>query len=334
MATTTQIQEQIVREAPEIEAIKLALLKDAQQLSGTPVDLPDFQVAEFSDLQRVAQDRAAAGIGGFEPYLQRARGLLSDAQAPAAASFGLAEPLISGGVQAGTALMQSGAQAAAGDELAQYMNPFQQALADEINRSFDIQQNQAQGQATQSGAFGGSRAEIAQREIDRNRAQALAQAQAQNFLNAQHQLSAQRARQLSAGQGIGSLNIGGGETLARTALGQGEAFSNLGLREAGLGEVFQNLGQKDVSFGFDLGERARQLDQMTIDAARKSAIEESYEPFHRLGFLSDIYKGAPTTQQSLTGAAVPQAAPFQQVVGGLTAVGSTLAGANRAGLFG
>ncbi len=332
MATT--VTEQIVREAPEIEAIKLALLQDAQQLSGTPVDLPDYQVADFSDLQRVAQDRAITGIGGYEAYLDRAAGLLGEARAPAAASFGLAEPLISGGVQAGTALMQSGAGAATGEGIAQYMNPFQQAVADEINRSYDIQQNQVRGQATGAGAFGGSRAEIAEREIDRNRASALAQAQAQNFLNAQQQLSAQRARELSAGQGIGSLNIGAGETLARTALGQGEAFSNLGLREAGVGEVFQNLGQKETGFGFDLGERQRQLDQQTLDASRKSAIEEAYEPFQRIGFLSDIYKGAPTTQQSLTGASVPQASPFQQLVGGLTAVGSTIAGANKAGLFG
>lgn len=329
-----QITEQIVREAPDIEAIKIALLKDAQELSKQPVTLSDYQVAGLSDLQRTALSRGEAGIGAFEPYLDRARGLLSDAQAPAEASFGLAEPLISGGVQAGTALMQGGAQAAAGDELAQYMNPFQQALADEINRSFDIQQNQVRGQATGAGAFGGSRAEIAQREIDRNRAQALAQAQAQNFLNAQQQLSAQRARQLSAGQGIGSLNIGAGETLARTALGQGEALSNLGIRQAGVGEALQGLGQKEVSFGFDLGERQRLLDQMTLDAARKSEVEQAYEPFQRLGFLSDIYKGAPTTQMSLTGASVPQASPFQQVVGGLTAVGSTLAGANKAGLFG
>jgi hypothetical protein len=76
------------------------------------------------------------------------------------------------------------------------------------------------------------------------------------------------------------------------------------------------------------------LNQMTLDAERRSQIEEAYEPYQRLGFLSDIYKGAPTTQMSLTGASTPTASPFQQLVGGLTAVGSTAAAANKAGLFG
>ena len=96
----------------------------------------------------------------------------------------------------------------------------------------------------------------------------------------------------------------------------------------------QGLGQKETMFGFDLCERQRMLDQMNLDAARKSEVEQAYEPYQRVGFLSDIYKGAPTTQMSLTGSSVPTASPFQQAVGALTAVGATAAAANKAGLFG
>ena len=45
------IQEQIVREAPEIEAIKLGLLESAKDLADIPVNLPDYEVAGLSDLQ-------------------------------------------------------------------------------------------------------------------------------------------------------------------------------------------------------------------------------------------------------------------------------------------
>jgi hypothetical protein len=329
-----QITEQIVREAPDIEAIKIALLKDAQELSKTPVSLSDYQVAGLSDLQRAAMARGEAGIGAYEPYIQTGTGLLGEAADPTRAAYGAASPYVTGGIQGGQALMQQGAQGLTPEMVQGYMNPFQQAIAAEINRSYDIAANQARAQAAGAGAFGGSRGEIAQQEINRNRASALAQAQAQAFLNAQNQAAAERQRQMTAGQGIGSLGVSGGQTLAQLGLAQGEALSNLGIRQAGLGEAVQGLGQKETMFGFDLGERQRMLDQMTLDAARKSEVEQAYEPYQRLGFLSDIYKGAPSTQMTLTGASVPTASPFQQLVGGLTAIGSTAAAANKAGLFG
>jgi hypothetical protein len=49
--------------------------------------------------------------------------------------------------------------------------------------------------------------------------------------------------------------------------------------------------------------------------------------------LSDIYRGAPSTQMSTQVMSQPSASPFQQAVGiGLGAVG-TLAGAKKAGII-
>ena len=394
------ITEQVVREAPDIEAIKIALLRDAQELSSTPVDLPDYQVAGFTDLQRVAQGRGEAGIGGFEPYLAAGSQLMGQAAAPVQGAYQAANPYITGGIDSGQAMvgqgvgsgqalmgqgigsgqamigqgigsgqamigqgvgsgqamMGQGAQGFTAEQLAGYMNPYQQAVSDEINRSYDISLNNTAGQAVGQGAFGGSRGEVALQEINRNRGTALAQAQAANFAQASQQASAERQRQIVAGQGIGSLGVQGGQAsgqlgvqggqasgqlgvqggqvLGQLGIAQGEALSNLGIRQAALGETQQKLNQADTQFGFDLGERDRMLNQMTLDAGRRSQIEEAYEPYQRVGFLSDIYKGAPTTQMSLTGASTPTASPFQQLVGGLTAVGSTAAAANKAGLFG
>ena len=54
----TTIQEQIVREAPEIEAIKLGLLQSGKKLADIPIQLPIQQVAGFAPLQQQAFTQA------------------------------------------------------------------------------------------------------------------------------------------------------------------------------------------------------------------------------------------------------------------------------------
>ena len=70
---TRTIQEQIYREAPEIEAIKMGLLGSAKDLADIPIQLPQEQVAGFTPLQEAAFAAAnqPGGIGGFQPLLQQ-----------------------------------------------------------------------------------------------------------------------------------------------------------------------------------------------------------------------------------------------------------------------
>ena len=278
MATETQIQ--IVREDPAIEAYKLGLLESAKKLADQPITLPTQQVAAMSGLQDEAIKEATAGIGAYKPYLTEAGYTLGDAQA---------------------ALDPSG--------IAQFMNPYQRAVQAEIDRSFDIQlanaRQQAVGQPGGPSAFGGSRAAIQEAEIGRNRAAALAQAQAQNFLQAQ-------------------------QAQAR----QAEALGTLGLRQASLGELGQQVGQREQGFLFDLGQRQQAQQQAEIEAKRQSDLAQLYEPYQRYGFLSDIYKGAPTSQQSIASATAPNVSPAQQFLGLGIAGLSAAAGAQKAGLFG
>ena len=278
MATETQVQ--IVREDPAIEAYKLGLLESAKKLADQPITLPTQQVAAMSGLQDEAIKEATAGIGAYKPYLTEAGYTLGDAQA---------------------ALDPSG--------IAQFMNPYQRAVQAEIDRSFDIQlanaRQQAVGQPGGPSAFGGSRAAIQEAEIGRNRAAALAQAEAQNFLQAQ-------------------------QAQAR----QAEALGTLGLRQASLGELGQQVGQREQGFLFDLGQRQQAQQQAEIEAKRQSDLAQLYEPYQRYGFLSDIYKGAPTSQQSIASATAPNVSPAQQFLGLGIAGLSAAAGAQKAGLFG
>ena len=295
---------QTVRESPEIEAYRIGLLKSAKELADQPITLPTQQVAGLTGLQEAARTQAETGLGAFLPYLTAGGQTLAQA----------GQTL--GGVESA---LRAGAGPVTQELLNTYMNPYQQAVADEINRAYDIQLSGTRAGAVGSGAFGGSRAQIAESEIDRNRASALAQAQAQNFLQAQQAAERDLARQTQLGTGIAAL-----------AGQQGQ----LGLRQAALGETGQALQQRDTESAFRLGQLLQAQDQAVLDAERQSNLAQLYEPYQRLGFLGDVYSKTPTSQSTITQASSPSVSPFQQYLGLGIAGLSAAAGAQKAGLFG
>ena len=312
MATETQTQ--ITREAPEVEAYRLGLLESAKKVADQRITLPKQMVADMSGLQDraiAAASPGSGGIGGYQQFLQDAK-----------TTMDAAPGMVTGAVGDAGTMFRTGASGVTGEQMAQYMNPYQQAVFDEINRSFDTQSAQAGLRAAQAGAFGGSRAGIQQTEIGRNRAQALAQAQAQNFLQAQQAAERERARQLQAAQGIGTLGLQGASTLGQ-----------LGVQRAGIGELAQTAALKDIQTQFELGKQQQMQQQAELEAKRKSDLAQFYEPYQRLGFLSDIYRGAPTSQMTISQIQRPDVSPAQQMFGlgiaGLSAYG----GAKQAGLF-
>lgn len=132
------------------------------------------------------------------------------------------------------------------------------------------------------------------------------------------------------GEGIGGL----GAQYGQLGLAQGEALGTLGLRQASLGELGQQLSQREQGFLFDMGKQQQAQQQAELEARRQTELQQRYEPYQRTAFLSDIYKGAPSSQQSITGSTTPTTSPAQQILGFGIAGLSAAAGANRAGLFG
>ncbi len=218
-------------------------------------------------------------------------------------------------------------------------------------------------QAVGAGAFGGSRSELGQQELNRNileqQARTAAQLRSQGYQQSlgqaqqgfeQGQQRAQQAAQLRAGfganlgtiaQGAGQLGIQGTQALGQLAGQAGqlgiagtEALGTLGLRQGALGELGQQLGQREGQYLFEMGKMGQAQQQAELEALRQSQLAQLYEPYQRVGFLSDVYKGAPSSQMAITGSTAPQASPAQQILGlgiaGLSAYG----GAQRAGLFG
>ena len=143
----------------------------------------------------------------------------------------------------------------------------------------------------------------------------------------QYQGLAQGAGQLAGQQ----FNIGQQQA---QGLGQlGGQLGQLGVQAGALGQTAQALQQSDINFLYNTGQARQASDQQKLDAERANTLQKVYAPYQQAGFLSDIYKGAPSSQMATSVANLPSASPFQQAVGiGLGAV-STAAGAKRAGLF-
>ena len=70
--------------------------------------------------------------------------------------------------------------------------------------------------------------------------------------------------------------------------------------------------------------------QTELDAARATALEQQYEPYQRIGFMSDVFRGVPTGQMATTTATAPDPSMFSQLAG----LGLGIAGLNQGGLFG
>lgn len=295
MATTTT--EQIVREAPEVEAYKLGLLESAKSLTEGAPELPAYQVAGMSPDQIAALERARQGIGAYQPFLQAGQTALEQSM------MGL-----------GQQMRPIGAE-----QIQQYMNPYEQQVLqsqlDEMNRQANIQRQNLQAQAVGAGAFGGSRQAIQEAELGRGLAQAQAQAIAQS--KQQNYAQALAAAQQQQGQ------------LAAMA----SQYGNLGIQQAALGQTAQQLGRQDVEMMYGLGQQQQAQTQAELDALRASNLQSAMQPYQQLQFLSDIYKGAPSTQMAITEQAKPTPSPFQQMAGLFTGGIGALAGAKTAGIL-
>jgi hypothetical protein len=117
------------------------------------------------------------------------------------------------------------------------------------------------------------------------------------------------------------------------ALGQlGATVGQLGVQQGALGQAAQQMGMADVSALTQLGGVQQQNQQAQLDAARATTLQETMTPYQQLGFVSDIYRGAPSSSSTLTASTAPTVSAGTQAVGlgisGLTAA----AGAQK--LFG
>ena len=298
--------------------------------------------------QRQAQAGQGIGqLGGQQAQIaSQQAGLQQQAAQLAAQQAGL-------GVQAGTQVGQQAAQQAQLGQAAAglYGNMAQQQVgAGQGLGQLGVQQAQlgqgAAGQylqagqqygnmASQGGALAGQEASINQNISNLMLQQGQARNQAAQTAAG---IYGQQAQQYQGqAQGIGQLasqQFGIGQQQAQGLGALGGQLGQLGVQQGALGQTAQALQQGDINFLYNTGQAGQAFNQQTLDAQRATELQKIYAPYQQAGFLSDIYKGAPSTQMSTAVASQPTASPFQQAVGiGLGTV-STAAAAKKANLFG
>ena len=347
----TTLTEQILREAPEIEAIKLGLLQSGRKLADIPIQLPPQQVAGFTPFQEQAFTEAVGpqGIGAYLPSLTTGTGTLGTGLGTLGTGLGTIQSAFDPIGQAQAAALGTSGLFAPQD-LSAYTNPYQQAVIDttlqRLNEEGLRAQNQLGAQAVQAGAFGGSRFGVESAQLGENlqdaRARALAQLNSQNYLQAlqtgQSAFENQQRRQQQQSQlfsGIGELT---GRLGAQQAVIGGQQAA-IGGQQIGVGQAAQQAGLRDIATLQQMGGQQQQQQQAVLEAQRANLQKQLYEPYSRVSFLSDIYKGAPSTQTSLGSLTVPTPPPpsaFQQIAGaGTGLLGLGMAGKQLAaeGLF-
>jgi hypothetical protein len=299
-------------------------------------------VAE-AEAQRGLQDRLAQiqAMGSQQAFQQAQQQYNLEQQARTAANQAL------GQARLGTASTQAqlGLQAAA--------QQFQQAGYD-ANTAMQLAQLQQAQQGMslqQAGAYQGlgglyGQQALQQAQLGQTGAQlygSLAAQQAQSGLLPAQLAQAQAGIQAQGANLYGSLgqSLGGlaaqraGIDLQRAGtLGQmGQGIGQLGVNQAALGQAATQLGQADVSTMMSIGAMEQANEQAQTDAIRATQMQDVMAPFQQLAFVSDIYRGAPSTQSSLIGTSQPSASPFQTAAGLGIAALSAGAAAKKTGLI-
>jgi hypothetical protein len=188
---------------------------------------------------------------------------------------------------AGISSIQGAQQAASLDpssaQFQRFLNPYNQFVLDEINRQSQQAQNQLQAKSVAEGAFGGGRQAIAAGEFERARLGKIGEAQFAGFGQALQGFQANQALQAQTGLQAGQL------------LGQAQT------------QDIQNL--------MATGGTQRAVEQATLEAQRQTDVQAATDPYQRLSFLSDIQRGVPSSQQTVSQGFAPQTSPLGQAVG-------------------
>lgn len=224
-------------------------------------------------------------------------------------------------------------------QLHQYMSPYMQGVVDiqqrEAQRQADIARTRQQAEATRAGAFGGGRDAIMRAEANRNLATQLGDIQASGlqaaFQQSQQQFNADQARALQAGMSNQQAQLQGmqlGEQSRQFGAGFGLKGAETALQAAGtLGNLGQTqFGQQTGAIGLQgqLGGQQQQQVQNILGQQYQDFMEQREAPYTRMGYFSNMLRGLPLQQTSLS-ITPAQPSTLNQIVG----LGTAAAGLSR-----
>jgi hypothetical protein len=307
---TTQNQ---VGFAPQVAPFAETLLGQAQAFTNPNIPYQAYtgeRFAQFTPLQK----QAFAGAQGMQtaPELQNAANM---AQSAGQKAMNLSyDP----------SNFQTGS-VTSGDALNQYMSPYVQNVIQrqqqDAARQAAISGQAQQAQAARSGAFGGSGNALMRAQAAGNLARQKGDIMATGMQNAYGQATnqfnqEQQARQQAAQLNEQSRQYGAGLGLQglQTAMTGANTLSNVG--QARFGQQ-RDINTLQNQYG------TQQQNQMNtiLGNQYQDYLNAQNEPFKKMGFMSDIIRGAPLSQQGSTIYQTPPS-PVAQIAGvGLAAKG-------------
>ena len=227
-------------------------------------------------------------------------------------------------------ILEQQGRTAAGMRQAGYEGAQQRAMADFVD-----QQRRAQAESQ----FG---TQVGQQSFEDQQRRAQAQAQFGTQVGQQSFEDQQRRQQAAAQQQQGLASLYGDlatteGNLAGQAGNIAQAQGALGAQQLAAAQQAQQQGLAGIQALTTTGGMQRQQQQTALDAAQANAQRQLFEPYTRLSYLSDIYKGAPSSQSSIGNQVAPAPlAPsvFQQIGGLGTGLLGAAAGAKALGSSG
>jgi hypothetical protein len=213
-----------------------------------------------------------------------------------------------------------------------YMSPYMKNVVErqqaDATRQAAIAEQGMNAQAARSGAFGGSGNYLmrgqARGNLNRQLGDIFAQGQQAAYTQGmgqfnQEQGATQAAANLNAQQG--QFGAGLGLQGLQTALTSANALGNLGNTQ-----YQQNMGINQMQNQYGLQQQQQQ--QNILNNQYQDFLNYQNSPYKQMGFMSDILRGLPLTQQSSSMYQTPPSAVSQVIgLGGAAATGAKLFGA-------
>ena len=111
--------------------------------------------------------------------------------------------------------------------------------------------------------------------------------------------------------------------LGQTATGIGQQLGQFGMQQGQLGQLAQQMRGTDIQRLTALGGQEQALQQAILDATRQSNLQQQQFPYQQYAFLSDIYRGTPSSQSTVTMTQTPDPSVAQQIAGlGIAGLGA------------
>ena len=266
----------------------------------TTTEIPKYIAEPTADIIGEAMDVSKEAYVPYTgPSLAGLSQMEKDAAAQAQAMKGIGALR---GTQAYTAATAAGAPAIGG--VGQYMTDYQKKVADiaakQMKDQSAIEQQGIAAKAVQAGGLDSTRFAIQEAERQKNLTTGLGdlytKAQASAYATALKAAQQDKAQQLRSAMGMGTV-----------------------------GAQAQTMEQADIQQQLGIGALGRGLDQTALDISYTDFLSERDYPKEKLGFVSNIIRGAPFPSKTTSVGQVPQAqpAPFlQQALGlGMQGVG-------------